>query len=126
MEYWTEPARFFRGKVTGNNFHIISTSRRKWIKPSVEGTVTEAAEGSLITIKISPAGLGRLLLYLVAIMILLMALGVFRNGQIWIVGVVALIALTASAATYPGSCWSAKIRLEEIFQAKGEKQSSQS
>src|ERR1043165_3627830 len=50
LEFWSEPARFYRGKIDGNSFRLRTFGRNP--QTFIVGSVEEVEDGSVITVKI--------------------------------------------------------------------------
>lgn len=120
LEYWTEPAKFFSGKITGNSFKLTYTGSGRSIDPDIEGIVLETEEGSSTTVQISFPGSSYSIIILFGIALLLTLYVGFGSGLLMLLITVPITLF--NLISYKWKCISSEVLLEEIFQVKGEKQ----
>jgi hypothetical protein len=122
IEYWTEPAKFFRGKVTHNGFSLTYAGNSRSVNPDIEGTIQQANEGSLINVKISfPGSIYSFVIFFAIALLLTLYAGII-SGLLLLVAAIPIFLF--SIISYKWKCSSAEVLLEEIFQVKGEEQAS--
>lgn len=120
IEYWTEPAKFFRGKVIKNTFFLTYTGNNRSINPDIEGTVQQLEESSIIRVKISYPGSLYTLVILFALAILLTLKAGIAGGLIC--ASTSIPVFLFSIISYKWKSNHIQVLLEEIFQVKGEEQ----
>ena len=120
IEYWTEPAKFFRGKVTHNGFSLTYAGSSRSVNPDIEGTVEQAEEGSIITVKISyPSSVYSLVILFAGALLLILYAGLVVGLWLLVTGITIFL---FSIIPYKWKCSSIEVLLEEVFQVKGEEQ----
>lgn len=121
IEVFTEPSRYFIGRVNGGRFKLSYYGGRSFSAgPDIEGTIHETETGCIVNVKISYPGFGLLILVL---FIVITAVTINLGGAAGEISFVfSVIYLIVSAISFKWKSSQSKVLLENTFKATGQVQ----
>ncbi|HLP19179.1 MAG TPA: hypothetical protein VK174_02695 [Chitinophagales bacterium] len=126
LEYWTQPARFFKGKVDTNSFKLTYCGNHNSrpsisVDPYILGHIQPTEDGSLIEVKISYPS-SRTTVVATLTISLLFGAAVAAGVGIIIGLILASISLLINLLFYKWKSSHTKVLLENLFHTTGEDQ----